>query len=133
MHETREALNSRLLLEDLEVITVSSGNKSYFSCSRPHQPQNSMDVGFSLASIQHLSATRPMMDDNLQRISNADKLLQEQAHKDLLQFLRHRGIETRPGGFLVLSLPSKSTSGPPDLVGPITSIFSALKLMFAEE
>jgi hypothetical protein len=73
-----------------------------------------------------------MMDDNLQRIPNADKLLREQAHKDLLQFLHHGGIETKPGGSLVLSFPSKSISGPPDLIGPTTSIFGALKLMLAE-
>ncbi|KAJ5896004.1 uncharacterized protein N7473_005403 [Penicillium subrubescens] len=95
-------------------------------------PANSVDLGFSLASVQHLRTTRPMMDDNLQRSPNADKLLQEQAHKDLFQFLHHRGIETKPGGSPVLSFPSKSISGPSDLVGPTTSIFGALKLMLAE-
>lgn len=72
------------------------------------------------------------MDDNLQRIPGADKFLQKQAHRDLIRFLRHRGIEINPGGSLVLSFPSRSTSGPPDLVGPTNSIFGALKLMLAE-
>ncbi|KAJ5368185.1 uncharacterized protein N7496_007945 [Penicillium cataractarum] len=95
-------------------------------------PPNTIDLGFSLASIQHLSATRPMMDENLQRIPNADQILQEQSHKDFLQFLHHRAIETNPGGSLVLSFPSKSASGASDLVGPVTSIFGALKMMFIE-
>jgi hypothetical protein len=95
-------------------------------------PASSVDLGFSLSSVQHLSTTQPMMDENLQRIPNADRLLQEQAHKDLLRFLCQRAIETKPGGSLVLSFPSKSNSGQSDLVGPTTSIFGALKIMFAE-
>ncbi|CEJ59528.1 hypothetical protein PMG11_08149 [Penicillium brasilianum] len=95
-------------------------------------PSQTVDIGFSLACIQHLSTTRPMMDENLQRIPDADKILQEQSHKDLLQFLHLRAIETKPGGTLVLSFPNKSASGSSDLVGPVSSIFGALKLMLVE-
>jgi hypothetical protein len=95
-------------------------------------PPNSVDLGFSLTSIQHLSETRPMMDENLQRIPTADTFRQEQAHKDFTQFLHHRATETKTGGSLLLSFPATSSSGHPDLIGLTTSIVGALKLMLAE-
>lgn len=95
-------------------------------------PPNTIDLGFSVASIQHLRTTRPMMDENLQRMPNVDQILQEQSHKDFLQFLHHRASERKPGGSQVLSFPSKSASGSSDLAAPITSIFGALKLMLGE-
>ncbi|RJE23809.1 hypothetical protein PHISCL_03840 [Aspergillus sclerotialis] len=88
--------------------------RSFFE---PILPNNSADVGFSLAALHHLDrvsarspqsgndTTRNMHDENRREVFAA------QARHDLQKFLQLRAGEFKPGASLVLAFVGASTSG----------------------
>ncbi|KAL6232480.1 S-adenosyl-L-methionine-dependent methyltransferase [Aspergillus navahoensis] len=68
-------------------------------------PRDSVDVGFSLATLHHLERLPT---------ANGEDSTKIQAHEDLVRFLSLRAQEFRRGGSLVLSFVSHSSTGAPN-------------------
>ncbi|BDD60841.1 hypothetical protein MAP00_005937 [Monascus purpureus] len=92
-------------------------------------PSQSVDVGFSLATLHHLERhpTLPASDGKEGSESTEEQaLLKEQADHDLCQFLRLRAKEIRSSGSLVLSLVGQSSTGAPNYPGLVDSCRQAM-------
>ncbi|KAL2678830.1 hypothetical protein Neosp_009582 [[Neocosmospora] mangrovei] len=84
-------------------------------------PSRSADLGFSLAALHHLDHV-PKSEDGVDH----QALLKRQAHVDLLRFLKLRGDEIVPGGSLVLSFVSQSSSGKENYAGLVDACRNAM-------
>nr|A0A6J4B4P7.1 RecName: Full=Methyltransferase LUC1; AltName: Full=Lucilactaene biosynthesis cluster protein 1 [Fusarium sp.]BBQ09592.1 methyltransferase [Fusarium sp.] len=84
-------------------------------------PSRSADLGFSLAALHHLDHV-PKSQDGVDH----QALLKRQAHLDLLQFLKLRADEIVPGGSLVLSFVSQSSSGRENYAGLVDACRNAM-------
>ncbi|RSL42166.1 hypothetical protein CEP54_015572 [Fusarium duplospermum] len=79
------------------------------------------DLGFSLAALHHLDHV-PKDEDGVDH----QILLKRQAHLDLLRYLKLRGDEIVPGGSLVLSFVSQSSSGRENYAGLVEACRNAM-------
>ncbi|EEU43639.1 uncharacterized protein NECHADRAFT_101086 [Fusarium vanettenii 77-13-4] len=84
-------------------------------------PSRSANLGFSLAALHHLDHV-PKGEDGVDH----QALLKRQAHLDLLRFLKLRADEIVPGGSLVLSFVSQSSSGRENYAGLVDACRSAM-------
>ncbi|KAL4795772.1 S-adenosyl-L-methionine-dependent methyltransferase [Aspergillus venezuelensis] len=94
-------------------------------------PRESVDVGFSLATLHHLDR----WPANASPAAEADVLHEQtrpQAHADLVHFLTLRGQEFRRGGSLVLSFVSRSSMGVPNYPSLVDSCRQAMIAMIFE-
>ncbi|KAL4954425.1 S-adenosyl-L-methionine-dependent methyltransferase [Aspergillus filifer] len=95
-------------------------------------PRDSVDVGFSLATLHHLER----WPANASPEAEADVLHEQtkpQAHADLVHFLTLRGQEFRHGGSLLLSFVSRSSTGVPNYPSLVDSCRQAMIAMIAED
>ncbi|RHZ63434.1 uncharacterized protein CDV56_106324 [Aspergillus thermomutatus] len=76
-------------------------------------PENTVDVGFSLATLHHLERS-PSYTPASNNADENQELNRQQAHEDLIRFLSLRAQELRQGGSLVLSFVSQSSTGVPN-------------------
>ncbi|KAH6949220.1 S-adenosyl-L-methionine-dependent methyltransferase [Fusarium avenaceum] len=85
-------------------------------------PPQSAHLGFSLAALHHLDH---VPDPGTQQLDE-NKLLQQQAHSDLSNFLQLRSQEIVSGGSLVLSFVSQSSAGYENYHGPVDACRNAM-------
>ncbi|GIC86172.1 uncharacterized protein Aud_002537 [Aspergillus udagawae] len=91
-------------------IFASMAAKSFYDCV---VPSNTVDVGFSLATLHHLERSPSHTPASNNADGNQD-LNRQQAHEDLTRFLTLRAQEFRQGGSLILSFVSQSSTGVPN-------------------
>lgn len=99
----------QLLNTDSSYFAVASGRSFYEPCL----PMKSLTLGYSAASLHHLSR-KPCVIREHCYVDYASKeeqrLFQEQAKIDWESFLRHRSNELHSGGVLLLSIPCRGES-----------------------
>ncbi|KAL4965413.1 S-adenosyl-L-methionine-dependent methyltransferase [Aspergillus stella-maris] len=94
-------------------------------------PRDSVDVGFSLATLHHLER----WPANASPAAEADVLHEQtkpQAHADLVHFLTLRGQEFRHGGSLILSFVSQASTGVPNYPSLVDSCRQAMISMIVQ-
>lgn len=95
-------------------------------------PKDSVDVGFSLATLHHLQQSPAFVSTQ----NDADRSLElnrQQAHRDLVRFLTLRSQELRRGGSLIVSFVSRSSTGALNYPNLIDSCRQAIVQMVVEK
>lgn len=95
-------------------------------------PKNSVDVGFSLATLHHLQQS-PAFVSTQNDAERSLELNRQQAHQDLVRFLTLRSQELRRGGTLILSFVSRSSTGTLNYPNLIDSCRQALVQMVMDK
>ncbi|KAI9830139.1 MAG: hypothetical protein M1819_005816 [Sarea resinae] len=95
-------------------------------------PTQSVDVGFSFASLHHLNQLPPpappatSLEGEQERMVVRKARFREQARHDLEHFLSLRAEELKPGAQLVLSFSSAASSGAPNFAPWALSLWMSI-------